>query len=83
MMVGGWETGPDNPLLSFPRKRESRGGLPSVRHYKAVPFEIPAYAGMTVGGRREGRLRPPAPIPFSGFRGYNQPNHRNLGKELL
>ncbi len=33
----------------LPRRRESRGGLPRLRHYKAIPFGIPAYAGMTVG----------------------------------
>ena len=41
------------PLPSFPRKRESRGYLTSMRHYKAAPFGIPAYAGMTVRGSRE------------------------------
>ena len=35
-------------LPSFPRKRESSGGLPRMRRHKAVPFWIPAYAGMTV-----------------------------------
>ena len=35
-------------LPSFPRKRESRRCLTSMRHYKAVPFGIPAYAGRTV-----------------------------------
>ena len=35
-------------LPSFPRKRESRGGLLRLRHYKPVPFWIPAYAGRTV-----------------------------------
>ena len=39
---GGWQP-------SFPRKRESRGCLPRLRRYRAVPFWIPAYAGMTVG----------------------------------
>ena len=57
---------PARPLPSFPRKRESRGDLTRLRHYKAVPpdsrlrgndgrgkaapFGIPAYAGMTVAG---------------------------------
>ena len=40
---------PGLPPPSFPRKRESSGCLPRLRHYKAVPFGIPAYAGMTVG----------------------------------
>ena len=40
-------------LPSFPRKRESRGDLPGMRHHKAVPFGIPAYAGMTVGAAGE------------------------------
>ena len=40
---------PSRPALpSFPRKRESRGCLPRLRHHKAVPFWIPACAGMTV-----------------------------------
>ena len=38
---------PGLPLPSFPRKRESGGGLPGLRHHKTVPFGIPAYAGMT------------------------------------
>ena len=33
---------------SFPRKRESSGDLPDMRHHMAVPFGIPAYAGRTV-----------------------------------
>jgi len=33
----------------IPAQAESRGGLTKLRHYKAVPFGIPAYAGMTVG----------------------------------
>ena len=59
---------PADPLPSFPRKRESRGGLPGIRHYKAVPFGIPAYAGMTVGGAAQFPVlyyllseRPPSP----------------------
>ena len=45
---GGFMTGIAYPLPSFPRKRESRGCLPGMRHNKVVPFGIPAYAGMTV-----------------------------------
>ena len=44
------------PLPSFPRKRESSGCLSRPWCHKAVPFGIPAYAGMTVGGLREGRF---------------------------
>ena len=36
-----------DPPPSFPRKRESRGGLTRLRHYKAAVFTvIPAYAGI-------------------------------------
>ena len=45
-----------HPLPSFPRKRESTGCLPGMRHHKAVPFRIPAYAGMTVGVRPHFRI---------------------------
>ena len=45
---GGFMAGIAYPLPSFPRKRESRGGLPRMRRHKAAPFGIPAYAGMTV-----------------------------------
>ena len=51
VIPGGPFTVIPGPLPSFPRKRESRGGLPRLRHYQAVPFGIPAYAGMTVGRR--------------------------------
>ena len=59
------------PQPSFPRKRESRGGLPRLRHYKAVPSWIPAYAGMTVGdghcpdrhSRGNDTKKPPSPGP--------------------
>ena len=45
---------PRPPPPSFPRKRESRGGLTRLRHYKAAPLGIPAYAGMTVGDGKDG-----------------------------
>ena len=54
---------PAGPLPSFPRKRESRGGLPRLRHYTAVPFGIPAYAGMTVA---EPGITVALPIPPPG-----------------
>ena len=41
---------PPLPLPSFPRKRESRKSRLAVCLSLAVPFWIPAYAGMTVGG---------------------------------
>ena len=56
---GGFIVGIAYPLPSFPRKRESSGGLSGMRRHKAAPFGIPAYAGMTVetGGGNDGRRR--------------------------
>ena len=45
------------PLPSFPRKRESRNARWVAGRSLAVPSWIPAYAGMTVVGRREGRFQ--------------------------
>ena len=42
---------------SFPRKRESGGGLGGKRIVFSIPFGIPAYAGMTVGRAPGSRLR--------------------------
>ena len=65
----GWADGAAAPQPSFPvspyrhsvrrRYRHSRvSGNPTVAcrqyHYKAVPFGIPAHAGMTAGGRGNG-----------------------------
>ena len=43
-----------SPQPSFPRKRESRIVLPKTGILPSRHFWIPAYAGMTVGGGKDG-----------------------------
>ena len=61
-LTGFVNTPPRDPQPSFPRKRESHGGLTKVRHYKAVLCGIPAYAGMTVGARPGLRRHKATPV---------------------
>ena len=60
-------------LPSFPRKRESGSGLPGMQRHKAVPFGIPAYAGMTVG----------QPVERNGAADGIRTHDPLLGKEML
>ena len=53
--MSGWGAAPTvipAPLPSFPRKRESRTALPYNVASSSSNRKIPAYAGMTVAGRK-------------------------------
>ncbi len=59
------------PLPSFPRKRESGGGLPGMRHYKAAP--LPSFPRKRESGGGLTRMRHYKAAPYRHSRVSGNP----------